>query len=470
MFLSKFQLAGLLLFLLGSCVLLPSNVEAQEVHALLVIMDADKKIGASVETDKENVRDFLRKVDRVYNTDITVLRSSAGDTTISNIRREIRALRPGPDDVVLFYFSGHGGMMSENDRRTFLAVSDPAEPTNPRLHEKLLRSDVENDMTAHNSRLQIIITDCCSNYPRHRGARNYGTFAGVRMMNPMIKNLFGEHKGLLHVNGATEGQYAWGLPQTGGIFTDGLIAAISDKSDLNKDGFLEWSEVLRIAKENTSIRWGKLLKAGDVDPTDEQATKQVPREYSVPDRSDGRHTEEFQADLWDMDNRYSKIRVRFDTDRKAYRLGDLMSMTVRPDKDCYLMVLNWDTDGNLVQLFPNKYATDNWLEGGRTHTIPPRGAGYEFFTTGKGIERLKIIAVTDRRTSEDLNDVLAPLASTQGVFKGQGVEHSSSTKASPRFGVDEVAEKVSMEEKIMEILERLDSEEWTESRQRVQVR
>lgn len=467
MFLSKFQLAGLLFLLLGSCVLLTSSVEAQEVHALLVIMDADKGIGPSVQTDEENVRGFLRKVDRVYKTNITVLRSSAGETTISNIQREIRALRPGADDVVLFYFAGHGGVISDKDRRTYLGVSDPADPTNSRLSVKFLRDDVEDQMTAHNSRLQIIITDCCSNYPPHQGGRNHVTFAGVRTTNPMIKNLFGEHEGLLHVNGATEGQYAWGLPQTGGVFTDGLIAAISERADLNKDGFFEWSEVLRLAKENTGVRWSRLP---GIDPKDPQATRQVPREYSLPERSDGRHTEEFHADLWDMDNRDSKLKVTFDTGRNLYSFGDLLSITVHPDKDCYLTVLNWDTDGNLVQLFPNEYVKDNWLEGGLPHTLPPRGAKYEFFTTGTGTERLKIIAVTDRRTSEDINRVLAPLASTEGKFRGQSVQHSSSTEAKPRFGVGEIAKKMSMEEQIMEILEGLDSDKWTESRQKVQVR
>lgn len=468
MFLSKFQLASLLLLLLGSCVLLTSNAEAQEVHALLVIMDDDETIGPSVQVDEENVYSFLRKVDKVYSTtkNITVLRSSAGETTVSNIQRKIRALRPGPDDVVFFYFSGHGGMISETDRRTFLLVSDPADP---RSFVKLLRDDIENDVTDHNSRLQIIITDCCSNFPPHRGARKYATFAGVRTTNSMIKNLFGEHKGLLHVNGATEGQFAWGIPQTGGIFTDGLIAALSDKADLNKDKFFEWSEILKLAKENTGLRWGRLLKAGDVDPDDPQATRQTPREYSLPERLDGRHTE-FHADLWDMSNRFSDLDVRFSTDKSRYRLDDLLTLTVRPDTDCYLTVLNWDTEGNLVQLFPNKFDQNNRLREGKTYQIPPRGADYEFFTTGTGIERLKIIAVTDKTASNAINKILSAPDDPDNPFRHQSVKHRSSTKAQPRFGVGEAAEKLNKQKEIAKILEDLDEDEWAEEREEVEVR
>ena len=45
MFFSRFQLASLLLLVLCSCMLLTSSVEVQQVHALLVITDADKSIG-----------------------------------------------------------------------------------------------------------------------------------------------------------------------------------------------------------------------------------------------------------------------------------------------------------------------------------------------------------------------------------------------------------------------------------------
>lgn len=468
MFLSKFQLASLLLLLLGSCLLLTSNAEAQQVHALLVIMDDENDdITPSVKVDEENVYSFLQQVKRIYKTNVEVLRYSAGDTTISNIQRQIRALSPGPDDVVLFYFSGHGGMISQTDRRTFLQVSDSTGAP-----ARLLRSDIEDDITAHKSRLQIIITDCCSNAASSRGAaaRKYGTFAGVRRTNPMIKNLFGEHEGLLHVNGATEGQLAWGLPKTGGIFTDGLIAAINDKADLNKDRFFEWSEIFEVAKENTGIRWGRLEKAGEVDKGDPRQTKQTPRDYSLPDRLNGHHTE-FDTDLWNTDNPFSALDVRFSTDKSRYRLNeDLLTLTVRPDTNCYLTVLNWDTESNLVQLFPNEFDQNNRLRAGKEYQIPPPGAKYEFFTTATGIERLKIIAVTDRDVSDEINRVLSAPDDPEDPFRKESVHHRSSTKAQPRFGVGETAKKLDKQAKIAKILERLHEDEWTEDRQEVEVR
>ena len=465
MFFSKFQLAGLLLLVLCSCMLLTSSVEAQQVHALLVIMDADGSIGHSVKIDGDNIRALLQNhVDDIYKTRVKTLYSSAGEATVSNIQREIRALRPGPDDVVLFYFSGHGGMVSQTDRRTYLSVTDDA---NMNKHTTLLREDVEAAVTAHNCRLHLVITDCCSSYPPDRGARNYVTFATVqKKTNRVIRNLFGEHKGLFHVNGATEGQYGWCLKNRGGVFTEALIPAISTESDRNGDGFVEWSEVADVAKRQTGIYWGRLR----VDTSDPQATLQVPRVYSLPDRLDGRHTE-FNTTLWDLGNRNSALKVSFKTDKERYRLKELMSITVRPESDCYLTLLDWDASGNFVQLFPNKFDKNNRLRADEPYTIPPRDADYEFFMSGpKGIERLKIIAVTNRSVSNEINNVLALSDDPQNPYRSHVVVQDSNAAVPRLIEVQQVSKLLNKEEKILKILEELDPDEWAEAHKEVDVR
>ena len=457
MFLSKFRLIILLATVL--CVwLLPSSAKAQEIHALLVIMDSDATLGSSVKIDDERIRGFLKgKVDRIYNTHITTLYSSAGETTAANIQQEIRALRPGRDDVVFFYFSGHGGMISETDRRTFLGVSDPA---NPSGDAKLLRDDLETYIDEHNCRLKLIITDCCSNYPMQARSKNYVTFATVRgTTTKTIRDLFGAHKGLLHVNAATEAQYGWGTNRIGGIFTEALILSIAEDSDKSGDGFIEWSEVLTVAKKITNTRW-KALGFGDrlkstfvaqgLDP--DQITVQTPKVYSAPSRTQGKTTE-ISAGLWQISNSYSYTGVSLEINKGRYRVEDILTLTVRPKRNCYLTVLNWGPSGNLTQLFPNKFDQNNRLQGGKEYTLPPSGANYEIFLGERGTERLKILAVADKRVSEKINQVLSYSDNPKDPFRGHLISKAT---------VQEAATLVSKEEEIEKILKGLDTDDWGE--------
>ena len=466
MLFSKFQPVSLLLLVLCGFMLLPTSVEAQEVHALLVIMDSTNTttgLGNAAKADEAMVRGVLQKVDRVYKTNVKVLYSSAGETTVSNIQREIRALRPRRDDVVLFYFSGHGGMISQTDKRTYLLVTDP---TN-RDGAILLRSDMEADVNGHDCRLKLIITDSCSNAPLPTSARHYATFGiGTRGTDSKaIRNLFGEHEGLLHVNGATEGQLGWSIDtDRGGIFTDSLITAISGDVDVNEDSFIEWSEVFTFAKRLTGERWDQLKERllNSLDRTNpdlmRQATRQQPRAYSLPERSNGKSTKPV-AELWTLSNPYSGVDVSLETDRDSYRLEDLITFTIRPQKNCYVTLLNWGSSGDLTQLFPNKFSEENRLVAGRTYTFPPRQAPYEFFATDQGVERVKVLVVTDKGASDKINNVFSFSSDSRNPFRGH-----ETGRGQARFGIRETSQLIAKEQEILKILTNLDSDQWGEAR------
>ena len=454
----------LLLLLIFSTVFeVATAAEAQEVHALLVIMDADTRIGQSAQEDEENIRKLLRKVDSTYRTNITVLRSSDGVTTTSNIQRAIRALNPATDDVVFFYFSGHGGMVSKTDRRTYLIVSSD---TNMGESALLMRSDVESAITSHNCRLHIIITDCSETYPGSGGREEYGTFVEAQITTQALGDLFGRHEGLLHVNSATEGQFGRRIQQIGGIFTDGFVAAIADAADIDGDEFLEWREVLKVATVNTSIRSTLLT---DVHSREPRAIPQVPKLFSIPKRLDGRDTDEFQSQLWDLSNRDARSRLGFQADKRFYRRGDPLTLTLRPDTDCYFTVLSWQGNGDLMQLFPNRLNENNWLRAGRVHRIPRQGA-HEIFMGGTGTERLKVIAVTDRNASNAINKVFSSSDNSSSIVRSHSVRAPGASWRELKFGVEEVVERIRKEEEIMRILERLDRDDWTEARQKVFVK
>ena len=106
----------------------------------------------------------------------------------------------------------------------------------------------------------------------------------TRLTQQVLRNLFLEHKGFLHVTSATEGQYAWGNPITGGWFTSGFVKALDSNPDQNKDSFLSWEEVSVKARKNTekTFRQTKFPAKKQADMKRLGITSQTPKAYSLP--------------------------------------------------------------------------------------------------------------------------------------------------------------------------------------------
>lgn len=127
--------------------------EASHLHVLLVL-DTNDQMGATWGRDGENLEALLETAFRRQQLDgrYTITRLTGSDVTPENILAHYRDLRVGPQDALLFYYSGHGGFHIKKGH--FLA-----------LHAgKLYRSDLLAATAAPQPRLRVILTDCCANY------------------------------------------------------------------------------------------------------------------------------------------------------------------------------------------------------------------------------------------------------------------------------------------------------------------
>ena len=296
-------LLTVLAFLFCNAAMLPAA--AQTVHALLIIMDEDHLaqegedgIGPGCAVDRHYIENLLlSNVEDICKVETKTLLSSDGTATPRQVARWLDSVNSASDDVVFIYYSGHGGMGDWANQRTFLAT----------LEEDLWRDDLVEwiDTKTGGARLKMLLTDCCSNTneppPKSQQIEKAAVTADVQM----FKNLFLEHHGLLHITGATEGEFSWGSnpeyldrPWTfldggyGGAFTRGIINALESGPDLNEDGFVSWEEVFIKTRENTMASF-KASRFSDKALRDMERlgiTNQTPKAYSLPGNSYSPHS------------------------------------------------------------------------------------------------------------------------------------------------------------------------------------
>jgi len=88
-------------------------------------------------------------------------------------------------------------------------------------------------------------------------------------------------------------------------------------------------------------------------------------------------------------------------DKSVYRVGEYIVITVRASQDCYLSLYDISTLGEVSQLFPNRFASNNQLQRGRAYRIPAEADAFNFKIFGPaGVERIRAVG-----TIEDVNVV-----------------------------------------------------------------
>jgi len=60
----------------------------------------------------------------------------------------------------------------------------------------------------------------------------------------------------------------------------------------------------------------------------------------------------------------------------TFKIGDEIIYTIEAKKDCYIVLMDFSTSDELVQLFPNRFHPDSHVKANTTYQIPGRG-GFE---------------------------------------------------------------------------------------------
>ena len=89
-----------------------------------------------------------------------------------------------------------------------------------------------------------------------------------------------------------------------------------------------------------------------------------------------------------------------------YRPGESVTLTVETDRDSYIWVFDTGTSGRVHQLFPNRYAKDNFVRAGKPMILPAADAKYQFVASEPvGPELLTVIASPNKASlTDDLID------------------------------------------------------------------
>lgn len=158
------------------------------------------------------------------------------DVTIDKTREVIDGLVSGPDDVIYFLYSGHGG---NPDHRKWPVLYY----TTTTFGDDVSFDEVVEALQAKQPRLLVVLADCCNNFLGAAGVT--GPAAPAGLSSPLgqanFKRLFVDFQGTVLASGASPGQYSLGGSGYGGVFTNNFMATVQQMAESNPS--LTWQAV-----------------------------------------------------------------------------------------------------------------------------------------------------------------------------------------------------------------------------------
>lgn len=212
-----------------ACAAAPASIlEAASLHAIIVADTLDDTIGEYTKVDVNNMRAAMDKIARQTKLKLKMEIISGKNVTPTIVLNKLNKLSIKPDDVVVFFYSGHG-----------YRTPSKGDVLWPNLFFSKTETGVDfkfisDKLTKQNPRLLLAIVDVCNNVIEDIEApRLVQKIALTKAKTDnQIKNnyrqLFLNTRGVILIATAEPGEYSWIAPE-GSLFTLAFLRFLDEE-------------------------------------------------------------------------------------------------------------------------------------------------------------------------------------------------------------------------------------------------
>ncbi len=325
-----------------------------------------------------------------------------------------------PGDNVLFYYSGHGYYVWDDNNDENDGYDETLCPVETDATAKtMIRDDeIEARLRRLKKRQVTIIVDAC-----HSGTVTRSIFEQTRP-NPTLKipvfrppkrsglsltrslkpeGFISSRKGIVAYSAVAPNQVALvdiEKPYRG-LFTSRFIQGVEKKeADKNHDGKVTHTELLEYLRHESQAyceRQPKQCQLKALSPQLEASPDLLAadvRSGKVPSQTNNTaeqatallthdNTAQLEVKILRKSNRLGRVEPQ-----NRFKVNDMMQIQIRSQHSGYFLLFDINSEGKLTRLFPNEFAKQSYVKAGQIVIIPDKSYGFDFVAgepLGKGL-------------------------------------------------------------------------------------
>ena len=221
---------------------------ASELHAIVVCDTHAINLEEGVEQDLKHIKKELKKIAKLTGLELSMYLFK-GHQVNSGFMDTVKNLKAGPDDVIVFYWSGHG--------THFYDQKDPW-PYFDFEYDRDLQSlyQVALELMKKEARLVLAIADCCNDYQGRPVARTLLDRPVSYKEQEGYRKLFMQAEGTYIATAALPGEASIALDEKdheigvpgGSFFTNALLETLHSETEKFSPE-LSWELIFTIASQ-----------------------------------------------------------------------------------------------------------------------------------------------------------------------------------------------------------------------------
>ena len=213
------------------------------IHLIMVADVEDRSIGKSTAQDQKDITSTFNKISRELDVSLKDYQFSGKTFTKNDIVSQVRGIQARPNDVIIFYYSGHGYNDTEKTSEYPTMALDGVD---------LGLEEVYSELQSKNARLTLIIGDMCNSLPEDRqpvGRREHTPFkSGYLFDANKLSKLFLQSKGFLISTSSAKGEWSFCMNNSDGSmgngqFTHAFIESVIKEASKVSASNAEWKDL-----------------------------------------------------------------------------------------------------------------------------------------------------------------------------------------------------------------------------------